>query len=325
MLVRIEKKWDFPDLLRQTPGGLGVWGDLHFTLEPVEKCDYLIVLNQLHEDIQVECPPQNVWALFQEPYEPDFLSWMRDGHGQFARVYTHRPPSRHARYRGSHPMVPWHVGRNYDQLMKDVLHVKLDRVSWVTSSLQILPGHKLRYSFLEYLQDQNWELLDLFGKEICPVEDKWTVLAPYHYSIAVENSSGPDYWTEKVADCWLAGTLPFYYGCTNLEKYFPADSFIRIDINQPEAAYRSIRQALETNEYQKRVGSIEKARQLVLNQQQFFPKISREIMANGNSRGAHRLLQLRKFRVGTFRQVLRRFAASNSRWSPFTWPASPPR
>jgi len=312
MLVRIVKKWDFPDLLRQTPGGLGVWGDLHFTLEPVDRCDYLIVLNQLVEDIQVECPPRNVWALFQEPYEPDYLSWMRDGHRQFPRVYTHHPPTGHDRYRRSHPMVPWHVDRNYDQLTEEMPHSKHDRVSWVTSSIQTLKGHKLRYAFLEHLQSQNWSLLDLFGKQICPVPDKWTALAPYKYSIAIENFSGPDYWTEKVADCWLAGALPFYFGCSNLEKYFPAEAFIRVDIRRPEVAFRTIRQALENNEYENRSSAIREARQLVLKREQFFPKIAKEILTSGNSGESHCLIQLRKYRMGMVRKILRRVSTRRS-------------
>ena len=56
----------------------------------------------------------------------------------------------------------------------------------------------------------------------------------------MENAVIPDYWTEKIADCFLAWTLPIYYGCPNLEDYFPEKSFIRIDIEKPEEAIDSI-------------------------------------------------------------------------------------
>jgi hypothetical protein len=46
-LVRIVKSWTSPALLRQTPGGSGRWGDCQFTLDPVERCDYLIGLNHI--------------------------------------------------------------------------------------------------------------------------------------------------------------------------------------------------------------------------------------------------------------------------------------
>jgi hypothetical protein len=66
-LVRIVKNWDWPDIMRQTPGSDGVWDGVRFTLEPVAECDYLIVLNRPAQDITVRCPPQHVWAVVQEP------------------------------------------------------------------------------------------------------------------------------------------------------------------------------------------------------------------------------------------------------------------
>ena len=59
MLVSVVKNWTYPDLLRQTPGGNGVWNNIRFTLEPVDKCDALLVLNRLREDLTICCPPEN--------------------------------------------------------------------------------------------------------------------------------------------------------------------------------------------------------------------------------------------------------------------------
>src|SRR5687768_17715451 len=56
----------------------------------------------------------------------------------------------------------------------------------------------------------------------------------YRYSLAIENFSGPYYWTEKVIDCYLSWTMPLYFGCTNLADYFPAESFVQIDIHRSE-------------------------------------------------------------------------------------------
>src|SRR6266702_1826355 len=124
MLIRIVKNWTEPDLLRQTPSGKGVWNNLRFTLDPVDECDALLVLNELREDITVRCSRENIWAIFQEPYLPDFFPWMKSGHGQFTRVYTHCPPNAHPRYIGAHPLVPWHVGKSYDELLSTGMHLK---------------------------------------------------------------------------------------------------------------------------------------------------------------------------------------------------------
>jgi hypothetical protein len=282
MLIRVVKNWTYPDLLRQTPGGNGVWDNIRFTLEPVDECDALLVLNELREDLTVSCPPENVWAIFQEPYYPDFFPWMKEGHRQFARVYTHRPPNSDSRYRTAHPLVPWHVGKTYSELVCAELPLKdkSDRIVWVTSASQELPGHLKRYAFYRFLMELDWQDLDVWGRGIRPILDKWDVLAHNRYAIAVENYYGANYWTEKIADCWLAGTLPFYFGCPNLEKYFPAKSFIRIDLNDVDSAARIIRRMVDAGEYEKRLPAIREARDLLLTRHQFFPFIAKELRDN---------------------------------------------
>ena len=44
-LVRIIKNWDWPDLMRQTQGKQGIWDDIQFTVDPVEECDFVVMLN----------------------------------------------------------------------------------------------------------------------------------------------------------------------------------------------------------------------------------------------------------------------------------------
>jgi hypothetical protein len=44
--------------------------------------------------------------------------------------------------------------------------------------------------FLRKIQKNNLEF-DLYGRGFCSIEDKWDGLAPYRYSLAIENFSGP--------------------------------------------------------------------------------------------------------------------------------------
>jgi hypothetical protein len=278
MLIRVVKNWTYPDLLRQTLDCNGVWGNIRFTLEPVDECDALLVFNELRENLTVSCPPEKVWAIFQEPYYPDFFPWLKEGHKQFAHVYTHHPPNADLRYRVAPPLVPWHVGKTYSELtrIETPLKNKSDLIVWVTSSSQELPGHLKRYAFYKFLNKLGWPDLDVWGRGIRPIEDKWNALAHSRYAIAVENYCGADYWTEKIADCWLADTLPFYYGCPNLEDYFPAESFVRIDLDNFVNAASIIRRMVDAGEYEKRLPAIREARDLILNRYQFFPFMAKE-------------------------------------------------
>ena len=272
MLVRIIKNWSYPDLLRQTPGGTGTWGGIQFTTEPVDECDLVIVLNHVPGETPVRCAPENVWAIMQEPYVSGVFQWMVEGHQQFRNVFTHHPGRNvyKKKYIRSQPALPWHVDATYDELKNSAIPDKRNTVSWVTSNLTSFPGHKLRMEFLANLQSSEVPA-DVYGKGIKYIENKWDALAPYRYSLAIENSSGPDYWTEKIADCFLSWTVPIYYGCTNLEDYFPESSFIRIDINQPEKALNIINAALANDDWQARVSALKEARNLVLERYQFFP------------------------------------------------------
>src|SRR6185369_149499 len=123
----------------------------------------------LREDITVRCPPDNIWAIFQEPYLPEFFPWMREGHEQFARVYTHHPPSTHPRYTNAHPLVPWHVGKSYNELLAMDTFPSQDTIVWVTSALEVLPGHVKRYAFCRFLMESDWPDLHIYGRGIRPI------------------------------------------------------------------------------------------------------------------------------------------------------------
>jgi hypothetical protein len=140
-----------------------------------------------------------------------------------------------------------------------------------------LPGHRKRWAFLEYIQQDGSLDIDLFGRAVQFIEDKWDGLAPYKYSLAIENSSSPDYWTEKIADCFLSWSVPIYYGCTNLADYFPKGSFIRINIDSPREAFESVKTILERDNWEKRLPALKEARNRVLHRYQLFPHLSRLI------------------------------------------------
>ena len=90
----------------------------------------------------------------------------------------------------------------------------------------------------------------------------------YRYSIAIENTAAPDYFTEKINDCFLAYTVPIYYGAINIGKYFPPKSFIQIDINQPGQSIKKIQQLLVEDDWNERLADLQEARELVLNKYQ---------------------------------------------------------
>jgi hypothetical protein len=251
---------------------------VRFTTEPAKRCDVLLVLNRVPEPIEVSVPRENVWMLVQEPAIPT-MDFVWEGHRRFARVLTHHPMEDSPRYIRSHPAIPWHVNRTFDELDGSPPPQKSEWLSVIASNLSYFPGHRRRWEFVQYLRQRLDLESHLFGKGVRFVEDKWDALAPYRYSVAIENTSSPDYWTEKLADCFLAWTVPLYFGCTNILDYFPERSLIWLPVDRPEEALARIRDLEQEGEegWVSRLDALREARDLVLHDYQFFPHLSRLI------------------------------------------------
>jgi hypothetical protein len=60
-------------------------------------------------------------------------------------------------------------------------------------------------------------------------QTKLETIGDYHFCLAFENSVAPDYVTEKIYDCLLAGVVPVYLGAPNVVDFVPPGSFISAD------------------------------------------------------------------------------------------------
>ncbi len=269
-LVKVIKNWDVPDLLRQTPGHKGVWGDIQFTVDDTRDCDYTIVLNYSSREVSVHCPSDHVWVLMQEPPN-EYFRFMHKADDFYGRVFTQDVSLTGPRYVMSHPAVPWHLDRDYDYLTSCSVPDKTKHLSWVTSDKCLFDGHRARMRFLDRILPQ--VEFDLFGRGFGPLDDKWDGLAPYRYSLAIENYQCPHYWTEKLADCYLSWSMPIYYGCPNITDYFPPESLVLIDIDDPEVG-KQIQSIAASDLWKKRRDAVAHARRLVLDRYQFFPHVS---------------------------------------------------
>ncbi|MGI9149406.1 MAG: glycosyltransferase family 10 domain-containing protein [Chloroflexota bacterium] len=59
-----------------------------------------------------------------------------------------------------------------------------------------------------------------------PAPLKLATLAQYRFALCLENSIFPGYISEKIFDCFFAGTVPLYLGAPDVHKYIPADAFV---------------------------------------------------------------------------------------------------
>jgi hypothetical protein len=232
----------------------------------------------------------------QEPYIEGQHDWMIKGHKHLARVYTHHLPSDDPKYIISQPAVPWHVNRTFDQLVSLEIPPKSKTISCIVSNKTAWPGHKKRLLFVKAILNETSLELDLFGEGFRYLEDKWDGLASYKYSLAIENSSSPNYWTEKIADCFLCWTVPIYYGCLNLEDYFPEKAFIKIDIDKFQPSFECIQAIIEQDDFVSRISALKESRELVLYKHQLFPYMANLIKYQKNGDYKKNYVKLKPYR-----------------------------
>ena len=103
------------------------------------------------------------------------------------------------------------------------LKLKSKDMSMIYSDKSFMPGHKLRHA----ISKLGLNSLDLYGRGSSrPIDSKEEALSDYRYSVAIENCSQENYFTEKILDCFSVGTIPVYYGCPNIKDYFDVDGII---------------------------------------------------------------------------------------------------
>lgn len=279
--------------LRQFPGRHPVWGRCEFDFDPdATNYDWLAVYDDLPpipgerfstRVEQLACAPEHTLFITMEPstiktYGYDFLE-------QFGVVITSQErwaiTNRRAVF--TQPALRWYYGdaptrlRTWDQMQRQPPDAKSADLSAVCSSKQQTnTEHASRYAFTMRVREAFPDMA-LFGRGICPIDDKADALDAFRYHLAIENHICPHHWTEKLSDAFLGLTLPFYFGCPNAADYFPADSFIPIDIHQPEASVQQIRRAIRGGEYERRLPAIREARRRVLEEYNLFAVVASHV------------------------------------------------
>jgi hypothetical protein len=109
--------------------------------------------------------------------------------------------------------------------------VKKNTMSLMISELILTEGHKYRHKLCKSILKSDLPI-DIYGKGCRyysnikdqrikgEFKDKEPYLQ-YIYHIAIENYKTPHYFSEKIVNPLLCGTIPIYLGCRNIDTYFP--------------------------------------------------------------------------------------------------------
>jgi hypothetical protein len=100
---------------------------------------------------------------------------------------------------------------------------KNKEVGILVSEKRTTMGQTLRHAIVESFKGR----IDVYGEPYTKyLSTKGIPLKRYRYSIIVESDRRDWYFTEKIVDCISQGTIPIYWGCPDIGRFFDTDGIL---------------------------------------------------------------------------------------------------
>jgi len=103
-----------------------------------------------------------------------------------------------------------------------ITHDKTKLASIIASNKTFLPGHKKRHELINKFGNN----LDVMGRGYRPIDSITEGLAPYMFSVVIENQNRDFFFSEKIINPIMTGTIPIYWGMPSIGEYFDTRGMI---------------------------------------------------------------------------------------------------
>ena len=103
-----------------------------------------------------------------------------------------------------------------------MIYPKKKLTSGIFSDKKFTKGQAMRHQAVTNFKDK----IDVFGRGYFPLPNKIYGLKDYGFSLVIENCKQDYYFTEKLIDCFVTGTIPIYWGCPSIGNFFDVDGMI---------------------------------------------------------------------------------------------------
>jgi GR25 family glycosyltransferase involved in LPS biosynthesis len=269
------------------------WNNIQLT--DSNNADYFVIINKPGTPEYYD--PKKTIIFHMEPWVYDeskpwgvktWGKWASPNENVYYKVLTHKY---------HHNPLEWHLDKTYTELI-DYHPEKTKLLSTFVSAKNNDEGHIKRLEFLKYIEQcasagdevgnetGDFVAVDIYGNGSKDykngkgfIEHKDDGMFPYKYTICVENNSEKNYMTEKLADGILAECLCFYWGCPNVTDYIDSEAFITINLDNFEEAYNTIKNAIDNDEWSKRIDKIRSAKVKIMNELSIMSCIEKAIEA----------------------------------------------
>ncbi|MDR9393873.1 MAG: glycosyltransferase family 10 [Roseovarius sp.] len=177
----------------------------------------------------------SVMVLEPEAIHGAHMRWLRRTHRRFHRVLTCNEALLAAIPNG----VFFPFGGTWVPEWRELDLTKRATCSLIASAKRSQEGHELRHAMAEWARAEA-PAVDVMGRGYRPFGAKAEGLAPYRYSLVIENVRERNYFTEKLVDAILCQCVPIYWGCPNIGDFLDPDAMVICDnAAQMRAAVRA--------------------------------------------------------------------------------------
>ncbi len=263
--------------------------EIHLNNASIENADAWCVIEGVNLfDNYCRVNPENIFFLSAETAQnfghiEESIS-LKAFLSQFSKVFTFHQYL-DERCISQPPFLPWMINSNHGESVwqqheRDVAYFeKLDFVqksrliSVICSTQDLSPTHKMRLRFVKKLSENFGDELAWFGNGVNTVEQKWEAIAPFKYTIVLENQSRHNVITEKLGDAFLGLSYPFYWGAGNADSIFNASGFTQINIEDFDGTIRKIQADIEGDLALTRLDYLIENKNRVLHEHNFVNRI----------------------------------------------------
>lgn len=150
------------------------------------------------------------------------LALLRLTHGRFFRVLSFNETLLSRIPNG----LFFPLGTTWVPQWRELALNKTAMCSLIASAKRDSTGHKLRHRVADWARGTGADI-EVMGRGYTTFDSKADGLAPFRYSVVIENVRETNYFSEKLVDAVLCNTVPIYWGCPNLDRFIDPTGIIQ--------------------------------------------------------------------------------------------------
>ncbi len=203
--------------------------------DSIKKGDIVIYTNQNLKHIDNRALKNIAFICESYDYHKRYYDWIKLNHEKFDLVLTWNKELLELnpnKFKLQLFGTTW-INEKYRKI-----YIKKKLCSIIASNKRVTSGHKLRHVIIDYLLNNKIKNIDFYGGRFNNLpymttkayteehsgqhesNQKINALKDYMFSICVLSSKSDYEFDEKLIDCFLTGTVPIFWGCPSIHKFF---------------------------------------------------------------------------------------------------------